>query len=122
MKTTTLFTLYFKFQRNVSQKSVKCIHQFIYFSLFYTSFYISRDYFSELSRTSFNITWKKFFLKRFPFLTDFLRDSHPQEPTSTKCDKWILLILPRVVLGIIKFLKEKKLFCCDFFMSSFKDL
>ena len=35
-------------------------------------FYISRYYFPQLFRTSFNIIRKKIFITKFPFLTDSL--------------------------------------------------
>ena len=38
------------------------------------SFYMSRYYFSQIFRTSFNIMWKTF-VTNFPFLTDLLKSS-----------------------------------------------
>ena len=71
-KTQTLFALYFKFRRYFLQKFVRYNHQIFYFFLFYISFYISRypfqkDIFLKFYRTSFNITWKKYFCHEFPF-------------------------------------------------------
>ena len=46
-----------------------------YFLLFYSSFHISKNHFSQLFRTSF--IWKKIFVMNFLFLTDF--PHHPNE-------------------------------------------
>ena len=46
------------------------------FLFVFISFYISRYYLSQISRTSFKNTWKKHFRYKFFFLTDLLRYPH----------------------------------------------
>ena len=48
--------------------------------LFYISFYISRHYFSQIFRNSFNIIWKKkkIFVINFPFITNSVKPPPPQ--------------------------------------------
>ena len=62
-KMHALFTLYFKFWRIQPP-------DFLFFVVF-ISFYISRSHFSQIFRTSFNITWKRDFCHKFSFFNRF---------------------------------------------------
>ena len=69
------------------------------------SFYITRHYFSELFRASFNIIWKSDFIMNFPFLTDSSHPSPLLKPSkSAKHHERFLLMLPykAVMFFIIK--------------------
>ena len=47
------------------------------FLVVFISFYISRYHFPQFFRTSFNITWKKNFVRNFTFLADSLHLPFP---------------------------------------------
>ena len=51
-------------------------HQIIYLLLFYISFYISRYYFWQIFRSSFNILKKYSHYTKYPYLTDSLKPLH----------------------------------------------
>ena len=78
-KMHALSTLYFKFWRKFLclMKICKIQTPDLYLlGIVCISFYISRNYFWQIFRTSFNIIWKKDFCHKFYFFNGFTQTSH----------------------------------------------
>ena len=85
-KMHALFTLYFKFWRIQPP-------DFLFFVVF-ISFYISRSHFSQIFRTSFNITWKRDFCHKFSFFNRFTQTAPLNGQNPLSVTKVFLSMLP----------------------------
>ena len=87
MRKTCHFYFIFQALKVLLINIMRCNPSYFYFLLFYISFYISRYQFSELFRTSFNISYlKNDFRYKFSFLIDSLKA--PNSLTAKICKVW----------------------------------
>ena len=95
-KMHALSTLYFKFWRKFLCLIKICKTQtpdLYLLGIVCITFYISKNYFWQTFRTSFNIIWKKDFCHKFYFFNGFTQTSHLR-PKSAQRDKSFLSMLP----------------------------
>ena len=90
MKNKCPFYIVFQILKALLIKICKIEPPDLLFIVVFISFYISRYYFSQIFRTSFNIIWKKDFRHEFSFFNRF-----------TKSDKSFLSMLPYLGLFVI---------------------